>query len=174
MTRNIGTRFNGRLAGLRIATGIALGALVFTSAQAQEITPEHLHAAKAALAASESTSSMDGILPSIGEKAKEQLITNRPDAAEQISQIVDESTIALASRRGDLEEEVARIYARVFTQDELKVIEDFYKTEAGRKLIRETPVIARSMDQAARVWSTGLQRDLGQEVGKRLKEAGLE
>ncbi|MEZ5790367.1 MAG: DUF2059 domain-containing protein [Nitratireductor sp.] len=151
-----------------------LGFVSIHSASAQEVSEEHLKAARAAVAASASTTSLDNILPEIGEKAKQQLITNRPDEADKISAIVDEATISLAARRRDLEDEVARIYANVFSAEELKTIEDFYNSEAGKKLIRETPVIARSMDQAARVWTNGMQRDLSAEVAKRLKEAGLE
>ena len=151
-----------------------LGFVSIYSASAQEVTEEHLKAARAAVAASASTTALDNILPEVGERAKQQLITNRPDEADKISAIVDEATIALAARRRDLEDEVARIYANVFSEEELKTIEEFYKTEAGQKLIRETPVIARSMDQAARVWTNGMQRDLSADVAKRLKEAGLE
>jgi uncharacterized protein len=157
----------------------ALSVLLFAGhlglAQAQEEIPaDHLAAARAAVAASNTTTSLDGILPQTAEGIKSQLFSNRPDAVDQISLIVDEATLALAPRRGNLEDEVARIYARIFTIDELKIITDFYNTEAGKKLIRETPVIARSIEEAARVWTAGVRRDLQQEVGKKVQEAGLQ
>ncbi len=139
----------------------------------QEATPEHLAAAREAVSASQSTASLDAILPNLGEQAKGQLIANRPDAADKLNTIVDEATIALASRRGSLEDEVARIYARIFTIEELKQVTTFYQTEAGAKLIRETPVIARSIEEAARVWSAGVQRDLQQEIQKKIEAGGL-
>lgn len=143
------------------------------AAGAQEATPEHLAAARKAVEASQSTASMDAILPSLGERAKQQLIANRPDAADQISALVDEATISLASRRGDLEDEVARIYARIFTEAELNEITAFYETDAGKKLINQTPIIARAMDAASRVWTSGVQRDLQAAVAKKIQEAGL-
>ncbi len=142
-------------------------------AAAQEVSAEHLEAARAAVAASKSTQSLDSILIDISEKAKSQLITNRPDAAEKINEIVDEVALSMAGRRGDLENEVAIGYANVFTIEELNQITEFYHTPAGEKLIRETPVVARSINQAARVWTNGIQRDLQQEVQKRLEAAGL-
>jgi hypothetical protein len=166
-----------RLTGLRPILAGVLAAFLLAAqpvgANAQEISESHLAAARAAVAASKSTQQLDNILPNIGERTKQQLISNRPDAAEKISTIVDEVTISLASRRGDLEREVAVGYARVFTEDELKQITEFYSTPAGQKLITETPVIARSIEQAARVWSNGLQRDLQDEVRKRLEAEGL-
>jgi uncharacterized protein len=141
---------------------------------AQEISADHLAAAREAVNTSSSTRTLDGILPGVGEQLKQRLIANRPDAADQIAGIVDEATLAMAARRANLEDEVARIYARIFTADELKQITEFYKTDAGQKLIRETPVIARSMEEAARVWAAGVQRDLTQEVQKKITEAGLQ
>lgn len=142
-------------------------------AQSQDVTPEHLKVAEETVAASKSTASLDRILPDIAERAKSQLISNRPDAADQISAIVDDVAISLAPRRGDLELEVARAYATIFTEDELKKISEFYQSEAGKKLIEQTPVVARAIDQAARLWTNGIQRDLQQAIAKKLDEAGL-
>jgi len=168
MTNRIIGRWLAGAAMLFAAATIAL------PAAAQDITEEHLAAARVAIAASQSTASMDIILPNIGERLKQQLIDARPDAAEQINAIVNDATIELAPRRGDLEEEVARTYARIFSIEELKQIEEFYKTDAGKKLISETAVIARSMEEASRVWATGVQRDLQEAVNKKIEEAGLQ
>ena len=159
-----------------IAKNSAFAALLILSARgglAQEVAPEHFAVARAAVTASGSTASLDVILPNESEKIKQSLIANRPDAAEQISTIVDGVAIALAPRRRDLEDEVARGYAKLFTAAELKAIADFYKSAAGKKLIEQTPAVGRMIEQSARVWSSGIQRDLQQEVAKKLKEAGL-
>jgi len=162
-------KFLATLAAIGIAALLALPG----AATAQEATAEHLAVARKAVDATQSTASMDAILPNLGESAKQQLIANRPDAADQISTLVDEVTISLAGRRGDLEGEVARIYARIFTESELNEIIAFYETDAGKKLIRQTPIIARAMDNATRVWTSGVQRDLQAAVAKKIQEAGL-
>jgi hypothetical protein len=166
------SQFFGRLAAIFVAAVLLAG--LPANSGAQEIAADHLAAARDAVNTSKSTSSLDIILPQIGEQAKQSLIANRPDEADKIASIVDEATLMLAARRANLEDEVARIYARIFTIDELKQIAEFYKTEAGMKLMRETPVIARSIEEAARVWSAGIQRDLQQEVAKKIQEAGLQ
>lgn len=166
------SRFLARSVAVALAAAIFFAAPAIT--RAQEISADHLAAAREAVSNSNSTRTLDGILPGIGEQMKQQLIANRPDAADQIAAIVDEATLSLAARRANLEDEVARIYARIFTPEELKQVAEFYKTEAGQKLIRETPVIARSMEEAARVWAAGVQRDLSQEVQKKIAEAGLQ
>lgn len=164
-------RVTNAMAGLAMTLMLVLA--MAGIARGQDISEEHLKAAREAVAASKSTRTLDAILPQLAERSKTQLIDTRPDAAEQISTIVDDVAISLAPRRGDLEEEVARAYARIFTADELKEISTFYNTEAGKKLIEQTPVVARAIDQAARVWTNGIRRDLQQEVAKKLGEAGL-
>ena len=153
---------------------IAASSVTASNAVAQEISDEHLAAARAAVAASKTTRQLDAILPQIGEALKERLISGRPDAAAQISSIVDEATLSLAPRRGDLETEIARSYARIFSIEELQVISEFYNTETGKKLIEQLPLIGRLMTEASRVWSTGLQRDMGVIVSEKLQEAGLQ
>jgi hypothetical protein len=59
-----------------------------------------------------------------------------------------------------LENEVARIYAKLFTEQELREVSQFYKSEAGRKLIQQGPQASREMLSAADVWSNGIVRDL--------------
>ena len=167
----------GRLfaAALVIAATLAMSAGVMADrASAQEISDEHLAAARAAVASSKTTRQLDAILPGIGDALKERLISGRPDVADQISTIVDEATLSLAPRRGDLETEIARSYARIFTVEELNEMSEFYNSETGKKLIGQLPLIGRLMTEASRVWTAGLQRDMGVLVSEKLQEAGLQ
>lgn len=158
---------------LAVAMIVALAVNAPGIASAQEVSEEHMEAARAAVAASQMTRQLDSILPGLGEQTKQQLIAGRPDAAEQINAIVDEVTLSLAGRRGDLEAEIARGYARLFTVDELNEIAAFYSTDTGKKLVEQLPVIGRSIAQASRVWSAGVQRDMREMVREKLDEAGL-
>jgi hypothetical protein len=109
----------------------------------------------------------------MAERIKSELIRNNPDKEAQMSLIVDEAAISLAPRRGDLENEAAQIFARVFTIDELNAIADFYESEAGAKFLEQSPLILREIQRASQVWANGVQRDLGQIVQDKMTEAGL-
>ena len=165
-------KFSRQFASLLLAGLFCMG--VSGQALAEEIPAELLAAARTAVNASQSTASLDAILPNLGESAKQQLIQSRPDAADKISAMVDEATLALAPRRANLEDEVARAYARIFNADELKLITDFYKTDAGLKLIKETPVIARAIEDAAKIWSAGIQRDIQLDIAKKVEAGALQ
>jgi len=161
--------FSAPAAAKRLVAAISLMMCASLPALAQEsFADEHIAAAKSALTAAGSTKRLDSILPRIAQQHKGELILSRPDMEGTISDIVDDAAIALAPRRGDLENEIARIYARVFSKDDLKIIAEFYGSETGQKLLKETPIILRQIEQAAKTWSAGIGRDLRVDVGKKV------
>jgi len=166
------TRLRHTAASLALCCVMA-GALI-TGAGAQEISDEHVKIAKQAMRAIGSTSSLDNILPGIAGATKTNLIQNRPDLQAEITEIVDNTAIELAPRRGDLEKEIARVYARSFSIEELKQIAEFYNGDTGKKLLSQTPIVFRSIENAAKVWRVGLGRDFNEKVAEKIKKAGLE
>lgn len=153
--------------------GLAIACTVSSATMAQEISESHFAAARSALEAIDATDPYDAILPAVAETLKAQLISNNIDLEAQISQIVDEQALALVSRRADLENEAARVYASAFSEEELTVIADFYNSEAGQKLLQNGPIAAREIAGAARIWRAGIERDLLGNVAEALNEAGL-
>ena len=153
-------------AGLMIAAVMAAGAPAF----AQEPSESHLAAARQAISALHATDEFDAILLNAAMQLKTNLIQSTPDIQSAIDQTVDEVALSLASRRGDLEKEAAAIYAKTFSEDELKAIADFYKSEAGVKLLENGPLVTRELLKAAEIWSNGIQRDMAQTVATKLHD----
>ncbi len=159
-----------KIIGLIIAVTMACG---ISTVSAEDLGPQLVKAAKAALAASGATDQFDNILPAVAQKVKSDIISARPDLADVVTTIVDEETLKLAARRGDLENESAAIYGRAFSEDDLKKISDFYASDTGQKLLNEAPVLTRALNDASKIWASGIVRDLNQAVDKRLKEKGI-
>lgn len=150
-------------------------ALAFTTTiQAQELSEEHLKAARATMKATGATERLDNILPEVANFVKAGLIANRPDIEAEINNIVNETAISLAPRRGPLEIEVANIYGNRFTLEELQAIESFFSSDTGIKFLNQTPLLFRDVDRVSKVWREGIARDMGQAVQEKLKEAGLQ
>ena len=76
----------------------------------------------------------------------------------------------MASRRGDLELEAARIFAAAFSEQELSEMAAFFNTETGKKYLSSTPILARELGKAARIWANGINRDLAANAQKKLAE----
>ena len=153
----------------RCALALSLSVLA-TSTFAQEFSASHITKAREAIAATKATDSFDTILIRASGQLKNQLTANSPDQAAKISIIVDEEAIALAARRGDLELEAARIFAGTFSEEELVEITAFFNTETGKKYLAGTPILARELGKAARIWANGINRDLAANAQKKLAE----
>lgn len=163
MIKSIGA---GRVA---LALAVAVGLGLSSAAHAQDPSPAQLDAARAAVEALHATDEFDAILPNAAEALKASLIQADPNLQQQITATVDEQALKMAARRGDLEKEIASIYAKTFTTDELKAIADFYNSAAGKKLIQNGPAVTRDTLKAARIWSNGIARDLADATNKALK-----
>lgn len=138
---------------------------------AQQPSESHLAAARKAIVATKATEAFDNILLESAQRIKDQLIGTSPDQVEKINAVVDEEAIALAVRRGDLEAEAARLFANAFTEAELIEITAFYNSPTGQKYLASTPILARELGKAARVWAGGINRDLTDAVTKKMLEA---
>ncbi len=157
---------HNRFFGSIVAAAVVLSGIGFASAQ--EISASHLKAARAAIASTHATDPMDSILPQANQMLKIELIQKNPDREPEIVQVVDDETLALASRRGDLENEVATVFAKIFTEQELNEIAAFHNSPAGKKFISETPIIGREVEKAVNIWQVGIARDLSESVAKKL------
>lgn len=157
---------NGAIAAVVLAASLAVAPL---HAQEQDVTPSHLAAARAAVEAIGATEPFDNILLNAATQTKSELIINNPNLQTEISDMVDKEALALAPRRADLENEIARIYAKLFTEEELKQISDFYTSEAGQKLIKLGPVATNEMMSSADVWTKGILRDLHDKAAAGMK-----
>ena len=140
-------------------------------AVAQEISEEHLSAARAAIDAINATDEYDVILPRAALALKSELIQQSPNLEEMISQTVDDKALELAPRRAALEEEAALAYARIFTQEDLQNIANFYNSPTGKKLLSDGPIVTREVRQAADIWRRGILRDLNEGVMQAMQSA---
>jgi uncharacterized protein len=141
------------------------------TANAQDITSGHLKQARGAIAAIGATNQFDSVLPQAAEALKGEMIQKDPNLEALITSTVDTEVLSLAVRRADLENEAARVYAKVFTEAELKAMADFYATDVGKKLISDGPLATRQLMEAANIWQAGIARDLAQNVAEKIKAA---
>lgn len=147
----------GRVAAAAIVVGcVMLGA----PAKAQEVPEAHVQAARSAITALGVTNGFDNILPGMSGRLKTQLIQAYPNLEDAITKTVDEQTLALAARRGDLEKEAALVYAKAFSQEELTKMAEFFTSETGKKLLKDQPIANRELGKAAEIWAAGVGRDL--------------
>jgi hypothetical protein len=162
----------------RIFLGVA--ALVVTAmvsaapSRADDVTPSHLAAALEAVHSAKASKGFDNVLPLLSEKVQDQIIRLRPDLYKQITDVVQQEALKLVARRGDLDADVARIWANAFTEEELKAITAFYKSPAGLKFVDIGPQVVGASLQAVKGWSDRVGQELLQKSREELKKQGVE
>ena len=68
--------------------------------------------------------------------------------------------------------DVAKLYASRFTEQELKDILAFYKSPLGRKLIVEEPAILDQSMKNAQVWAENLSQEVIAKMRTEMKKRG--
>ena len=155
-----------------IALALVAGAALQPAA-ADEIKPSHLAAALDAINAAGIPQGFDNILPNMAARVEDSIIRVRPDLHTQITQTVEATALKLADRKGDLNNDIARVWAKVYTEDELKAIAAFYSTPAGKKFLSNGPQIAKDTLNAAKQWSDRVGAELADKSREALKAQGI-
>ncbi|MCZ2328348.1 DUF2059 domain-containing protein [Bartonella sp. F02] len=137
---------------------------------AQNVSDEHLDSAKKAINAIHATDQFDSFFSLAARDLKNELINNDPNLATEISEIVDREVLVLVKRYADLEKEIALIYAKYFTREELNKITEFYNSNVGKKFLTAIPNIARDAYSAFELWRSVIEQDLVKNVEKELSK----
>ena len=152
---------------IRALVGVAVMAVLLplagTQAQ-QQITDAHLRAAVEAYRALGTDGDFDVVLPGVAEQVATVLIQQRPDLHQVISLTVNEMAFQLAARRAELTNDVARVWAQAFTEQELRAITAFYTSPVGRKLAEVGEPVMTETVGALQAWSDRLATELFDNV----------
>lgn len=156
------------------AVAAALVAVPASLASAQEISPSQLAAALDVINATTATQSFDTRLPEIANEVTNRLIRARPDLHQEITDTVQAVALKLAVRRRELDQDVARVYAKTFSEDELKAIAAFLKSPAGQKYQKDGPQVFGETLQAVQSWSDRVGAELLDKTREELKKKGYD
>jgi hypothetical protein len=132
-----------------------------------DISEARLALAKQVMKVAPAVGDFNGILPDLMQDTKSRLINGRPDMYKQISVIVEATASSLVPRRNDLDADVARVWARSFTDDELKVIQAFFASPTGQKYKSIAPQVGNDIVKAGQNWA---DRVAGEMYDKSLAE----
>ena len=159
---------------LAVVAVFAFSALATNVSVSMAQSPESVTMAREVLGVTRLTSRYDLVLPNLAERTKRLYIRANPAVEKQIAEVVDEVALTFVKRRVELENDVATVWAKNFTAEEMQVLHQFYTSSAGRKMIKLTPVLSRETLQAADIWTEALSQDLIVAVREALKARGLD
>ena len=91
--------------------------------------------AKQLIAVTGATSLFNPLIAGVIEQAKLLFLQQDPALSKDLNEIAAKLRTDLAPRVSELTDEVAKLYATNFTEQELKDILAFYQTPAGKKML---------------------------------------
>jgi hypothetical protein len=169
--------------GILLAAGIAL-ALAFSplSASAQQpaaqppakpVPASAIAAAKDLMAARSLGEVFANAVPNIIQRVKDQLLANNLSYQKDLNEVALAEAQTMAGREKEIGEQMAKMYATDFTEQELKDLTAFYKSTLGQKVLAQEPkteqAIGMYLNQWAQTFSEAVISDIRAEMKKRGK-----
>lgn len=157
-----------------VAAGLA--ALVVSAmpmaASAQQPSKSSMALANEILDIKGSLQIFETVIPGVVEKSKATLLQMNPNLFKDLNDVGNELRKEFTPRLAQLREEIVRIYASRFTEQELKDTITFYKSPLGQKILNEEPnFVDRSMS-AAQDWAIKLNDEVLRRFRAEMKKRG--
>ncbi len=152
---------------------VAVALVAFSPvAHSQQPSAAALATARALIASTGAQSVFNPLIAGVVEQAKLLFLQQNPALAKDLNEIADKMRTDLAPRIAELSEEMARLYATHFTDQELKAILVFYQSPVGKKLLAQQPTVVDASMKFAQDWANKLSDQVIAKMREELKKRG--
>jgi hypothetical protein len=156
-----------------LAAALLVGFLAFASgAGAQTPTPAAIAAAKELVSLKGGSAMFDPLVPGVIESAKNSLVPTNPQLTKELNEVALQLRKEFDPKRAEVLNEVSKIYAQHFTEQELKDLVAFYKTPLGKKMIAEEPIALDQSLKVAQAWATKFSDEVLVRFRAEMKKKG--
>jgi hypothetical protein len=135
------------------ALAAAVWCLAAVAAQAQTPTAGAVANARELLAIKGGTLMFEPVIPGVVETTKNNLLPTNPSLSKDLNEVSAQLRREFEAKKAELVYEVAIIYAKHFSEQELKDLVAFYKTPLGQKMLKEEPIAVDESLKRAQDWS---------------------
>jgi len=164
----------------KLARGARAAAVVFTMAMftglasAEEPTPAAVAVAKELIVLKGSTQLWDAVVPGVIEQVKAVFMQTNPALGKELNDIAAQLRTEYAPRASQLVDQVAQLYARTFTEQELKDALTFYKSPLGRKIVNEEPKVLDDGFRRIQQWANKFSEEVMSKMRAEMKKKGYD
>ncbi len=164
----------------KLARGARAAAVVFTiamfggPASAQEPAPPSHALAKELMVLKGSTQLWDPVIPGVIEQAKAVFLQANPALGKELNDVAALLRTEYAPRASQLVDQVARLYAQTFTEQELKDTLAFYKSPLGKKIVSEEPKILNDGFNRIQQWTNKFSEEVIGRMRAEMKKKGYD
>ena len=164
---------------LSASAGLAVPALAqdapaAPAAQPQEVSPEALVLARKYIDLTDHGGIYEVSIVRAGMNTYQQLLPQNPTIAAELNTAIETVIASYKDKKGDLFDQMARLYAVNFTTEELQAIVDFYSTPVGQKLSKANADLNPSLQRIMNIFSVNLSKEFFSKVRAELKAKGID
>jgi uncharacterized protein len=156
---------------LTLALGLAF-ALGIGAADAQQPTATAIATAKEVITVKGAAALYSPLVSGVIERTKSVFLQSNPTLAKDLNEVAAKLHTEYAPRGAEILNEVAKLYASRFTEQELKDTLAFYKSPLGRKLVTEEPAILDQSMKNAQTWAENLSQEVIAKMRAEMKKRG--
>ena len=160
------------LRALLFALTIAAAALPAARAQAPD--PARVAAAKQLMDAAGAAKQFDEVMPLLAGQVSQNLMRLAPDKGKDIADVFLKLIPRFSEKKGILLEQIAGLYAKELSLEELNAIVAFYKSPVGAKFAAVQPSIMRQSMALGQRWGQQIGIELDAEARQELKKRGID
>lgn len=159
-----------RVAHLAVAAVVL--AVFISAAHAQQPSAASIAVAKQLLSTTGATSVFNPLIAGVVEQAKLLFLQQNPGLAKDLNEVAAKLRADLQPRFSEINDEMARLYATNFSEQELKDILSFYQSPAGKKMLTVQPKVIDSSMAFAQTWANKLSDEVIGMIREEMKKRG--
>jgi hypothetical protein len=149
-----------------------VAALCIGPALAEPTENDALPAARELVSVMRATDQMKQLLPSLMQMLKPVVAQGRPEVEHDLDTLMPVLSDGMNTRLSELTDEVATIYARNFSADEIRQMTAFYRTPVGQKFLDKMPAVAQESLKIGQAWGQRIAAELQTQMVDELRKRG--
>jgi len=155
------------------AAAVAAAVLVAApSAFAQAPSASAMATARQLVTVTGATALFSPLVAGVVEQSKLLYLQQNPALGKDLNEIAAKMRKDLQPRFKEVEEEVAKLYAQQFNEQEMKEILAFYESPVGKKVLQEQPKVVEGSMKFAQDWANKLSEEVTAKMRDELKKRG--
>ncbi len=155
-----------------LAACLTMVLLAAGPASAQAPTPDTLAAAREPVVVMRTAESFKAVMPIIVKNLKPAIVQNRPQVERDYDAIIPLMLESMNARVSEIIDQIAALYARTFTAEELREVTGFYRGPTGQKLVEKLPVITQESMMIGQRFGQAVAGELRGRIVDELRKRG--
>jgi len=155
-----------------LAACLTMVLLAAGPASAQAPTPDTLAAARELVVVMRTAESFKAVMPIIVKNLKPAIVQNRPQVERDYDAIIPLMLESMNARVSEIIDQIAALYARIFTAEELREVTGFYRGPTGQKLVEKLPVITQESMMIGQRFGQAVAGELRGRIVDELRKRG--